>query len=76
MIHEFGKRLNKYLQHIDMIFSPDLILIGGGVSKNFSKYEELLEVNADVHPAQLLNNAGTIGAAMYAYQRHHQQTNA
>lgn len=66
---KFGKRLNKYLRHVDMLFSPDLILIGGGVSKSFEKYERMLDVDAEVRPAQLLNSAGTVGAAIYAYSR-------
>lgn len=70
---KFGKRLNKYLQHIDLLLSPDLIIIGGGASKHFAKYQSQLNVKASVQPALLLNNAGTIGAAMYAYQKHFQQ---
>lgn len=71
--NDFGKRLNKYLQHVDLLFSPDLILIGGGVSKSFAKFEGKLDVNADVRPTLLLNNAGAVGAAFYAYQKHHQK---
>ena len=66
---KFGKRLSKYLEHVEGLFSPDLIIIGGGVSKNFDKFSDELEVNTEVVPAKLLNAAGTIGAAMYAYQR-------
>lgn len=63
---KWGKRLNKYLQHIDFIFSPDLIIIGGGVSKKYEKYFDRIEVNAALVPAQLRNQAGIIGAALAA----------
>lgn len=67
--NKFGKRLNIYLQHVNMLFSPDLILIGGGASKHFERFEAQLNVSTEVKPAALMNNAGTIGAAIYAYQR-------
>lgn len=63
---KFGKRLNEYLVHMERLLSPDLIIIGGGVSKHFDKYESFLHVDSEVLPAQLLNTAGTVGAAMYA----------
>jgi polyphosphate glucokinase len=63
---KWGKRVNKYVQHIDFIFSPDLIIIGGGVSKKHEKYFKHLNVNAQLVPAQLLNQAGIVGAAVAA----------
>lgn len=70
---EYGKRLNEFLQHIELLFSPDLILLGGGGSKHFEKYADELKLNyAKVKPAKLLNEAGIIGAAYYAYYRQNQ----
>ncbi|MEM7575138.1 MAG: ROK family protein [Bacteroidota bacterium] len=66
---DFGKRFNEYLLHIERIFSPDCILLGGGASKSFTEYEKYLEVEATILPAKLLNKAGTVGAALYAYQQ-------
>jgi polyphosphate glucokinase len=66
---KFGKRFNRYLQHLDRLFSPDLIILGGGGSKYFAEYESLLSLSCPVKPAQLLNQAGTVGAAYYAYLR-------
>ncbi len=66
---KFGKRLNKYLEHVELLFSPDLILIGGGASKNFVRFAPYLKLETEVRPADLGNAAGTIGAAYYAYQR-------
>jgi len=62
----WGKELNKVLKHLDFILSPDHIIIGGGISKKFHKYKDYIDCGATVEPAQMLNNAGIIGAAMVA----------
>jgi polyphosphate glucokinase len=64
----WAKRVNEFLQTMEFLFSPDLFIIGGGVSKKFDKYAANLTVEADMLPAQLLNDAGIIGAAMAAYE--------
>jgi len=58
--------VNEFFVEIDRLFSPDLIIIGGGVSKKFDKFNKFLESDAKIVPAQLLNDAGIIGAAMEA----------
>jgi polyphosphate glucokinase len=63
---EWGDRLNNYFQHIEFLFSPNRIILGGGVSKKHKKYIKYLHLNADVVPAKLRNEAGIIGAAMAA----------
>lgn len=63
---QWGERVNAYLQHLEFLFSPDLLIIGGGASKKFDKFVHSIHVNADVEPAQLLNDAGIVGAAMAA----------
>jgi polyphosphate glucokinase len=60
---QWGMRLNEYFQHIEFLFSPQLIIIGGGVSKKSDKFLKYIELNAKVVPAKLLNEAGIIGAA-------------
>lgn len=61
----WGKEFNKGLAHIDFLFSPDLIIIGGGISKNFSLYEKYLTAaKCPVLPAKMQNDAGIIGAAL------------
>lgn len=65
---EWGKRFNEYLLHLELLFSPNLFLLGGGTSKEFKQYARFFTVNAEVLPAQLLNSAGMIGAACYAYE--------
>lgn len=62
----WGKELNRVLNHLEFVLSPDHIIIGGGISKKFHKYEEFLDCSATVAPAKMLNNAGIVGAAMVA----------
>lgn len=66
--NEWGKRFNEFLSHIERIVLPDFIMLGGGISKNFEEYKDYLKVDVPVAPASLLNNAGIVGAALYAYQ--------
>lgn len=61
---KWARRLNDYLAHLDRLFSPDLVVIGGGVSKKFAKYGPLLEARAEIVPAMLRNDAGIVGAAL------------
>lgn len=63
---KWAKELDVYLNHLDLLLSPDLILIGGGVSKNFEMYEKYLTTKVKVDTASLLNDAGIVGAAMAA----------
>ena len=66
---EWGKRFNEYLQYVYHLLSPDTIILSGGISKKFKNYKHLLDVPAKVTPAELLNNAGIVGAATYGYMR-------
>lgn len=64
---EWAKRLERYYRHVAMLFSPNLIVIGGGVSKNHAKFLPLIDVpNTRLVPAELFNTAGIVGAAVYA----------
>lgn len=63
---EWGGRLNDYLEHLDRVFSPDRVILGGGISRKYDKYKEYITTSIDVVPANLRNNAGSIGAALYA----------
>lgn len=64
----WGKELNLYLNHINFLFSPDLIILGGGVSKQYDKWSKYLNVPTEVVPATMRNNAGIIGAAMMIHK--------
>lgn len=65
--HRWSRRVQRYLAHVEYLFSPELFVIGGGVSRKADKFLPLIEdINAEVVPAQLENNAGIVGAAMAA----------
>lgn len=61
---KWGRRLDRYLLHIEHLFSPDLILIGGGISRKFDNFKAHLTVKTEVRPAEMKNVAGIVGAAM------------
>ncbi len=63
---KWGDKLQEYLSYIKSLINPDLIIIGGGVSKNHQEFFPYLKVRARLVPAQLLNQAGIVGAALYA----------
>jgi polyphosphate glucokinase len=63
---EWAERLNQYLALLESLFSPDLFIIGGGVSKQHEEYLSLVHTRAEVVPAQLKNEAGIVGAALAA----------
>jgi len=65
--YEYGERLNEFCLHIEHVFSPQLIIIGGGVSKKHKKFltEDQLK-RTRIVPAKLRNQAGIAGAAMWA----------
>lgn len=62
----WAKEFNIYLSRLEAYLWPDLIILGGGVSKVIDKYREFLVSNAPIVPAQFLNTAGIIGAALAA----------
>ena len=66
---KYAKRLNKYLIIMNKLFWPDLFIIGGGLSKVSEKFLPLLTIETPVVPAQLLNEAGIVGAALGAVQK-------
>ncbi|RRD29279.1 polyphosphate--glucose phosphotransferase [Actinomyces bowdenii] len=63
---KWAKRLQRYYSHVEMLFSPDLFVVGGGVSRKHEKFLPLLELKTPIVPAQLLNTAGIVGAAYQA----------
>jgi polyphosphate glucokinase len=63
---EWAARVDEYLAELEALFSPDLFIVGGGVSKKHHKFLPLLQTAVDVVPAQLLNEAGIVGAALAA----------
>lgn len=61
--------LDEHLVAIDRLFSPSLFILGGGVSKNPDKFIPFLTVRVPVVPAELRNDAGIVGAALFAAER-------
>ncbi|MEO9476711.1 MAG: polyphosphate--glucose phosphotransferase [Cyclobacteriaceae bacterium] len=59
-------RFNEYLHRLDLLFWPDLFILGGGVSKKFDQYGQYFDVKTPVIPAKTKNHAGIIGAALAA----------
>ena len=63
---EFAHRVEQYLQLVQGLFWPDLIIVGGGVSKKADKFLPLIHVDTEVVAAAMQNDAGIVGAAMIA----------
>jgi len=61
---KFGKRFNDYMQRIEFLINPDLIIVGGGISKDFDKFSNKVNVRAKIIPAKFFNLAGIVGAAL------------
>jgi polyphosphate glucokinase len=63
---QWGKRFNTFLKYVELIIAPDLIILGGGASKDFDEFKECIKIETPVIPAELRNHAGIIGAAAAA----------
>lgn len=60
---QWAKRLQRYYTHLELLFSPDLFIVGGGVSKQYTDFLPLLDLKTPIVPAVHRNNAGILGAA-------------
>jgi polyphosphate glucokinase len=65
----WAERLQLYFSRIEDLLWPDLIVVGGGVSKKADKFLPLLHLRAPIVAAQLMNSAGIVGAARLAHER-------
>ncbi|MCC2594242.1 ROK family protein [Tessaracoccus sp. OS52] len=63
---KWAKRLQRYYSHVEMLFSPDLFVVGGGVSRDSDQFLPLLKLRTPIVPAKMRNRAGIIGAALAA----------
>lgn len=66
---QWSKRVNTYLEHVEAIIWPDLIIVGGGVSEKSDKWLPLIKTRAPIVQAELTNEAGIVGAALVAHHR-------
>ena len=62
----WGSRLQRFYSHVEFLFSPDLFIVGGGVSKHHEEFLPLLKLRTPIVPAERRNNAGIMGAAALA----------
>lgn len=66
---EWATRLQRYYRHLELLFSPDLFIVGGGVSRKSERFLPMLSLQTEIIPASLENQAGIVGAAMAARER-------
>lgn len=69
-IKKWAKRFDKFLHHLVTIHSPGLIILGGGISKKYDQFQKYLTIDVPIEVAHFRNNAGIIGAAMFAAINH------
>ena len=62
----WAERLTTYYRTLEKLFSPDLIVVGGGVSKHGREFIPLIEIDTEIISATLRNTAGIVGAAALA----------
>ncbi len=62
----WAERLQAYVRHVDRLLWPDVVVLGGGVSKKADQFLHLLDVRPEVRIAELRNDAGIVGAALLA----------
>jgi polyphosphate glucokinase len=65
-MEDWAGRLRTYYRTLEMLFSPELFVVGGGISKQAHEFLPLLGLDTEIVAAQLLNKAGIVGAALYA----------
>ena len=68
-LKEWALRFDELLNYVRIVFSPSLIVLGGGISKKYDDFKEYLTTDVNIKVAKFRNNAGIIGAAMYAHKQ-------
>ena len=68
-LQEWAKRFDALLAYIKLVYSPNLVVLGGGISKRYDGFKDYLMADVNVKVAEFKNNAGIIGAAMYAHRK-------
>lgn len=61
---KWAMRVQEYLEHMSLLLSPDLIILGGGAAKDYKKFAQYLKIAAALKPAESGNLAGIVGAAL------------
>jgi polyphosphate glucokinase len=68
-LEEWAKRFDTLLAYIKIVYSPNLVVLGGGISKKYDAFKQYLKTDIPLKVATFKNNAGIIGAAMYAHKK-------
>ncbi|KGL60902.1 polyphosphate glucokinase [Polaribacter sp. Hel1_33_78] len=68
-LKQWALRFDILLNYARIVFSPSLIILGGGISKKYNEFKEYLTTDVNIKVAEFRNNAGIIGAAMYASKK-------
>lgn len=68
-LKKWARRVDEYLDMLYRVFTPRLVIVGGGISKRFEEFEEWIDVECGLVPALLRNRAGIVGAATAAHER-------
>ncbi len=66
---EWGTNLHDYIAVLERLLWPELIIIGGGISADHEKFFKFLKARAKLVPAEFFNNAGIVGAALWAAEK-------
>ena len=67
---EYSVLLQRYFSHVEFLFSPELFIVGGGISKRADEYLPRLKLRTPIVPAELKNEAGIVGAALEIAIKH------
>ncbi|MDQ4500822.1 polyphosphate--glucose phosphotransferase [Sinomonas sp. ASV322] len=67
---DYSVRLQRYFSHVEFLFSPELFVVGGGISKRADEYLPRLKLRTPIVPAELKNEAGIVGAALQVAIHH------
>jgi polyphosphate glucokinase len=65
-LKDWAHTFNQYLQYVNMLLRPDLFILGGGVCNSFHEFKDWLQLDVPIIQAEFHNDAGIIGAAMFA----------
>jgi polyphosphate glucokinase len=65
---QWSKRFQEVLDYLEFIFSPDVFILGGGISKEADRFLGYLKCRAQIFPAELQNQAGIVGSALFAHK--------
>ncbi len=67
---EYSVLLQRYFSHVEFLFSPELFIVGGGISKRADEYLPHMKLRTRIVPAELKNDAGIVGAAIEIALKH------